>query len=121
MNGATSVAVDGTGDIYLAGSTTSSDLPTTLGTTLKGTGPNVYIAKIIPPLGSSVATLEYVTYLGGSGQDIPAGIKVDGAGSLTWLEPHLRATFQLRPRLISRRWLRRVLGKQHVFVTQAPR
>ncbi|MFL6445537.1 MAG: SBBP repeat-containing protein, partial [Candidatus Sulfotelmatobacter sp.] len=77
---ATSVAVDGTGNIYLAGSTTSADLPTTLGTTLKGTGPNVYIAKINPPLGSPAAKLEYVTYLGGNGQDIPAGIKVDGAG-----------------------------------------
>ena len=75
---ATSIAVDGSFNIYLAGSTTSTDLPTT-GTTLTGAGPNVYIAKITPPLGSIVATLDYVTYLGGSGQDTPVGIKVDGA------------------------------------------
>lgn len=116
--GATSVAVDGTGDIYLAGSTTSSDLPTTLGTTLKGTGPNVYIAKIIPPLGSSVATLEYVTYLGGSGQDIPAGIKVDGAG-----QPYVAGTtsssdFPTTTQAYQPSLAPANVGKQHVFVTQ---
>jgi len=80
---ATSVAVDGSFNIYLAGSTTSTDLPTVTGVyqpALKGLGPDVYIAKITPPLGSLVAALDYVTYLGGSGQDTPAGIKVDGAG-----------------------------------------
>ena len=115
---ATSVAVDGTGNIYLAGSTTSADLPTTLGTTLKGAGPNVYIAKITPPLGSPAATLDYVTYLGGNGQDIPAGIKVDGAG-----QPYVAGTTTssnfpttstgYQPSLAAAN-----VGKQHVFVTQ---
>jgi uncharacterized repeat protein (TIGR01451 family) len=115
---ATSVAVDGTGNIYLAGSTTSADLPTTLGTTLTGAGPNVYIAKITPPLGSPAATLEYVTYLGGNGQDIPAGIKVDSAG-----QPYVAGTTSssdfpttstaYQPTLAAAN-----VGKQHVFVTQ---
>ena len=115
---ATSVAVDGTGNIYLAGSTTSADLPTTLGTTLTGAGPNVYIAKITPPLGSPAATLDYVTYLGGNGQDIPAGIKVDGAG-----QPYVAGTTTssnfpttstgYQPSLAAAN-----VGKQHVFVTQ---
>ncbi len=81
--GATSVAVDGSFNIYLAGSTMSPNLPTTAGVkqpTLNGTQ-NVYVAKITPPLGSIVATLKYVTYLGGDGIDTPVGIKVDAAGN----------------------------------------
>ena len=115
---ATSVAVDGTGNIYLAGSTTSADLPTTLGTTLTGAGPNVYIAKITPPLGSPAATLDYVTYLGGNGQDIPAGIKVDGAG-----QPYVAGTtsssnFPTTSTAYQPSLPAADVGKQHVFVTQ---
>jgi uncharacterized repeat protein (TIGR01451 family) len=80
---ATSVAVDGSFNIYLTGSTTSPNLPgaTTFPTTLvPGVTQNIYIAKIQPPLGSLTAVLEYVTYLGGDGTDSPAGISVDGRG-----------------------------------------
>jgi uncharacterized repeat protein (TIGR01451 family) len=81
---ATSVAVDGSFNIYLTGSTTSPNLPTTAGlfqTTLAaGATQNVYIAKITPALGSAVAFLDYVTYLGGNGTDAPVGINVDSAG-----------------------------------------
>jgi hypothetical protein len=78
----TSIAVDGSFNIYLTGSTTSPNLPAPTGifqTTLNGVQ-NVYVAKITPPLGSIPATLDYVTYLGGNGTDTPAGIRVDGAG-----------------------------------------
>jgi uncharacterized repeat protein (TIGR01451 family) len=81
----TSVAVDGSFDIYLTGSTTSPDLPITpvgpqgvVQQALGGAGPNVYVAKIVPPLGNLPAGLSYVTYLGGNGSDTPVGIKVDG-------------------------------------------
>ena len=79
---ATSVAVDGSFNIYLTGSTTSPNLPAvnTYQTLLAGVGPNVYVAKITPPLGSVGAVLDYVTYLGGTGSDTPVGIKVDGRG-----------------------------------------
>jgi uncharacterized repeat protein (TIGR01451 family) len=73
----TVVAVDSSGIIYLAGSTTSPNLPVTPGvlqTSLVG-AQNVYVAKINP----STSTIEYVTYLGGNGTDIPAGIAVDGS------------------------------------------
>jgi uncharacterized repeat protein (TIGR01451 family) len=77
----TSVAVDGGFNIYIAGSTTSPNLPAvgTFQTTLNGPQ-NVYVAKIQAPLGSS-ASLLYTTYLGGDGTDSPVGIKVDGAGN----------------------------------------
>ncbi len=81
---ATSVAVDGSFNIYLTGSTTSPNLPTTTGlyqTTLAaGAKQNVYIAKITPTLGSQAAFLDYVTYLGGDGTDTPVGISVDSRG-----------------------------------------
>ena len=86
-----SVAVDGNFNIYLAGSTTSPNLPTKACsyagcTTLNG-AQNVYIAKIQPPLGSIPAQTLNVTYLGGSGTDYPVGIAVDGAG-----DPYLAGT-----------------------------
>jgi len=80
---ATSIAVDGSFDIYLAGSTTSPNLPAVnvFQTALAaGATQNVYIAKITPPLGQTPATLDYVTYLGGDGKDTPVGIEVDSAG-----------------------------------------
>jgi uncharacterized repeat protein (TIGR01451 family) len=83
---ATSVAVDGGFNIYLTGSTTSPNLPTATTTNVfqkalaAGATQNIYIAKITPPLGSPVATLDYVTYLGGDGTDSPVGISVDSAG-----------------------------------------
>lgn len=86
---ATSVAVDGAGNIYLTGSTDSTVLPIPTGTTplqstLATTPPatNVYVAKLNPTALQSNAALfiVYVTYLGGSGTDTPAGVAVDGAG-----------------------------------------
>ena len=82
---ASSVAVDGSFNIYLVGSTTSPDLPVTSSVVqgaLNGTGPNVYIAKMTPPLGSLTAILEDVTYLGGTGSDTPVGVAVDGEGDV---------------------------------------
>ncbi|MBZ5683695.1 MAG: SBBP repeat-containing protein [Acidobacteriia bacterium] len=79
----TSVAVDGSLNIYLAGSTTSPNLPaptTAVQRTLNG-AQNVYVAKIQPPLGSQAAKLLELTYLGGSGTDYPVGIEVDGGGN----------------------------------------
>lgn len=72
------IAVDGSFNIYLTGSTTSPTLSTVSG--LSGTQ-NVYVAKISPPLGSIPAALDYVTYLGGNAIDSPVGISVDGAGN----------------------------------------
>lgn len=78
--GNTHVAVDSVGNIYIAGSTQSNNLPTLNNIyqpTLNGTQ-NVYIAKLNATLGA--AGLIYVTYLGGEKVDYPAGLAVDGAG-----------------------------------------
>jgi uncharacterized repeat protein (TIGR01451 family) len=117
----TSVAVDGSFDIYLTGSTTSPDLPVTspvVQSTLGGAGPNVYIAKIIPPLGNLPAGLSYVTYLGGNGSDTPVGIKVDGgyhpfvAGTTTSTNfPTTATAYQTAPQSGS-------TGTSHVFAAQ---
>jgi len=76
----TYVAVDGSLNIYLTGSTTSPNLPVTAGSSLTG-AQNVYVAKIQPPLGSIAAQLLEMTYLGGTGTDYPVGIKVDGGNN----------------------------------------
>lgn len=77
----TQLAVDGAGNVYLAGSTNSANLPVTPGVKQSTLNPasgavNVYIAKI--SLGNP-SSLVYVTYLGGSGVDIPVGLAVDAA------------------------------------------
>jgi uncharacterized repeat protein (TIGR01451 family) len=82
----TSVAVDGSGNIYLSGSTDSTNLPVTTGVlqpTIGTTPPatNVYVAKLSPTAlqSSSSLFIAYVTYLGGSGTDTPAGACLNGA------------------------------------------
>jgi hypothetical protein len=72
----TTVAVDGSFNIYITGSTTSPDIPVTPGVfqgALKG-AQNVYVAKITPPLSAVPAFLDYATYIGGNGTDTPIGI-----------------------------------------------
>jgi Chitobiase/beta-hexosaminidase C-terminal domain/Beta-propeller repeat len=73
-----SIAVDGSGDAYVAGSTSSSDFPVTqeaLKTSLSGTG-NAFVTE----LNATGTALIYSTYLGGSGSDSANGIAVDGSG-----------------------------------------
>ena len=118
---ASSVAVDGSSNIYLAGSTTSPDLLTLypvsgiLQSKLVGTQ-NVYIAKITPPQGTTSAVLDYVTYLGGNGVDSPAGIAVDGAGDAYVAGTTTSSNFPTT--LTAYQTVPESVGKQHVFVTE---
>jgi len=84
-----SVAVNGDGSIYIAGTTTGSTqgsfppagAQTLLGPlTLSGTSPShVFVAKILPSQPPSVA---YETFIGGTGTDTSIGLAVDNGGSV---------------------------------------
>lgn len=79
--GCPAIAVDPAENIYIAGSTTSTDFPTTstpLQAALAGTA-NVFMTKI-NPAATGNAQLVFSTYLGGNGKDLPAGIAI-GQGS----------------------------------------
>lgn len=77
-----SIAVDSSGNAYIAGDTSSADFPTTPGafqTTFAG-GPfntDAFVTKI-DPAGSAFA---YSTYLGGNGLDGAFGIAVNAGGN----------------------------------------
>src|SRR5205807_41955 len=79
------IAVDGSGNAYVTGSTTSPDFPTTAGAFQPdyGGAPNggapqdAFVTKINP----SGTALVYSTYLGGNGADYGTGIAVDAQGS----------------------------------------
>jgi uncharacterized repeat protein (TIGR01451 family) len=72
------VAVDSSFNIYVAGSTASSNFPTTTGviqSALGGTA-NIFVTKFSP---SGAAPLLFSTYLGGNGTDASVGVAVDKA------------------------------------------
>ncbi len=75
------IAVDGAGNAYVTGSTTSPNFPTTpdaFSTALSGYGdPDAFVSK----LNATGSGLLYSTYLGGSSRDHGVGIAVDGAGN----------------------------------------
>lgn len=113
----TQLALDSVGNIYIAGSTTSTDLPAAgvFQTTLNGTQ-NIYIAKIqvLNPL-----SLVYVTYLGGNGMDTPAGLGVDGGGSPAVAGTTSSTDFPVTPTTAYQKAIETgSTGTQHVFVTR---
>ncbi len=82
--GAKTIGVDGAGNIYIAGATTSSNLAVTKGVfqPAYGGGTNVepgdaFVAKLNPG-----GQLLYMTYLGGTGDEGASSIAVDSAGDV---------------------------------------
>jgi uncharacterized protein (TIGR03437 family) len=91
-NGATygaGVAVDPSGNFYLAGTSSSNQLPVTPGAYQKYSGGTVsrgYVAKFSPVGSNGGSSLTYATYLGGAdgvndNSDQIGGIAVDAAGN----------------------------------------
>lgn len=74
------LAVDSSGDVFVAGGTTSSDFPTTASAFQKtyGGGSVDGFAFELNPAGTA---LTYSTYLGGSGEDVATGIAIDSSGA----------------------------------------
>jgi hypothetical protein len=73
------VAMDGSGNTYITGTTNSANFPTTSGAfnkTLNG-GEDVFVAKL-NPTGSA---LLYSTYVGGASSDSASKIAIDSSGS----------------------------------------
>jgi uncharacterized repeat protein (TIGR01451 family) len=79
FDSAKAVAVDGSGNAYVAAYGTSSNYPTTAGAfdTTYNTNWDAFVTK----LNSSGTALSYSTYLGGTAYDEARGIAVDAAGS----------------------------------------
>jgi hypothetical protein len=82
------LAVDGSGDAYVAGYTDSPNFPTTSGaiqTNISGTvvpGYGYYLADaFVTELGPAGTNLVFSTYLGGLGVDGATGIAVDSSGN----------------------------------------
>lgn len=73
------VAVDGSGNAYVTGSTTSTNFPTTSGAyrTTAPTAKNAFVTKI----NTTGTGLAYSTYLGGSGVDVGQTVTVDSNGN----------------------------------------
>lgn len=76
---ARSVALDAAGDIYVTGETASADFPTTADgayTTMNGSAPDGFVVK----LSADLTQLLYGSFIGGSAEDRPNVIGLDGSG-----------------------------------------
>ncbi|MFN7921344.1 MAG: SBBP repeat-containing protein [Bryobacteraceae bacterium] len=70
-------AIQPSGNVFIAGSTDSSDFPANGGfQTALSSLPDAFVAKLSP-----TGTLVYGTYLGGSGSDAASALAVDAAGN----------------------------------------
>ncbi|HEV2763447.1 MAG TPA: SBBP repeat-containing protein, partial [Pyrinomonadaceae bacterium] len=78
-----SVAVDSNGHLYLTGSTTSNNYPTTAGafdTSLAGTNADAVVTRL-NPAETGAASLVYSTFLGGTGTDKGFDLALDNSAT----------------------------------------
>jgi hypothetical protein len=78
MDFAYSIAVDNSGAAYVTGATGSTDFPTQTPFQKTNRG---NVDTFVTKLSSTGQTLEYSTFLGGTGEDFGGGIAVDGTGA----------------------------------------
>jgi uncharacterized repeat protein (TIGR01451 family) len=93
------VAVDGSGDIFVTGSTSSTDFPVSTGsyrTTYAGGGADAFVTAFK----ASGSSLIYSTYLGGSDEDLAFAIALDAMGDAYVAGATLSGDFPNLPRAI---------------------
>ena len=79
------MALDGAGNVYLAGSTASSDFPlagTNVNSSFSGGDLDGFVVKLNPQLNGASALL-YGTFLGGGAIDIAYAVAVDSEGMIS--------------------------------------
>ena len=118
------LAVDSTGNAYIAGFTNSSNFPTTPGSiqTAYGNGSTPYGPSdaFVTKLNATGTALVYSTYLGGNGDDSAAGIAVDAAGNAYVTGSTSSTDFPVAPGFpsSSTAYQRSNAGSTDVFVTK---
>jgi Beta-propeller repeat len=81
FDGANGIAVDGSGDAYVIGSTKSANFPITTGAFQTSYGGSGNFEAFVTKLNASGTGLVYSTYLGGNNGDDGYGIAVDASGN----------------------------------------
>ncbi len=75
------IAIDGSGNAYVTGSTNSADFPTVNAYNATGDGNTTYSDVFVFKLNSAGNSLVYSTYVSGSHHDLSYGIAIDGSGN----------------------------------------
>ncbi|MGA3186989.1 MAG: SBBP repeat-containing protein [Bryobacteraceae bacterium] len=95
------IALDSSGNIYVAGCTISLNFPTTVGAIQRsfgGSDPNNYFRNsgdgFVTKFNSTLGSLLYSTYFGGEGDDLVSGIAVDSSGNIYMTGSTTTGTFQ---------------------------
>ncbi|MBI5375841.1 MAG: SBBP repeat-containing protein [Candidatus Schekmanbacteria bacterium] len=76
------IAVDGNGNIYVAGNTNSSDFPTVLPIQATKAGTGTTSDAFVTKINAAGTAILYSTYIGGSNIDYANGADVDSAGNV---------------------------------------
>jgi hypothetical protein len=95
IDSASAIAVDASGNVYVGGTTYSTDFPTTPGAfqTTSGGAYDAFISK----LNATGSALLYSTYLGGSVDDFGSGIAIDASGNAHVTGSTLSSDFPTTP------------------------
>ncbi len=81
-DGANALAVDTSGNAYVAGGAGSTDFPVTSGAFQAANHSATTYSAFVTKVNPAGSALIYSTYLGGSGSDSASGLAVDGAGNV---------------------------------------
>jgi len=112
----TAIAVDGSGNAYVTGYTSSTNYPVTPGAfqTTNGGIRDVFVTK----LNATGTALVYSTYIGGSGEDYGYGIAVDGSGNAYVTGYTWSTNYPVTPGAFQTTKSTTLLSERDVFVTK---